>query len=197
MEKEKLEQLTFNFSGLDKIWEKSMKEVAGGTGYPVSVLFGDEPAGMNATGDASQRNYYDDISAARETELRPLHTPLLECIARHEFGDLPPGFSIQYRPLWQASDVEKSTINLNRANADAIRIKDGVITPGLAARQNKEDNIYSTMTQDDVNQVKELDEAMPDEPEVEEPGTAPPPPAKGKPPTEAVPAEDPEKEKAA
>lgn len=197
MDKEKLEQLTFNFSGLDKIWEKAMKEVAGGTGYPVSVLFGDEPAGMNATGDASQRNYYDDISAARETELRPLHTPLLECIARHEFGDLPPGFAIQYRPLWQASDVEKSTINLNRANADAIRIKDGVITPGLAARQNKEDNIYTTMTQDDVDQVKELDEAIPDEPDAEEPEIVPPPPVNGKQPTEEDPVEETEKEDAA
>jgi hypothetical protein len=197
-DKEEVIQQTFNFAGLDKIWEKSMKEIAGATGYPVSVLFGDEPAGMNATGDASQRNYYDDISAARESELKPQHLALLECIARHEFGDLPPGFSIQYRPLWQASDLEKSTINLNRANADAIRIKDGVITPELAMRQNKEDNIYSTATQDDVNQVKELSEAMMEEPEEEDPEATPPP--KGEKPEEEEPdveADPKEAEKAA
>jgi hypothetical protein len=137
-------------------------------------LFGDEPAGMNATGDASQRNYYDDIASARETELKPQHLALLECIARHEFGELPPGFSIQYKPLWQASDLEKSTINLNRANADAIRIKDGVISPDLAARQAKEDSLYSTMTQEDVDMVAELKESMqeeePDEVVVPQPG---------------------------
>jgi phage-related protein (TIGR01555 family) len=181
---EEYKQQAFNFAGLDKIWEKSMKEVAGATGYPVSVLFGDEPAGMNATGDASQRNYYDDISSARETELKPQHLALLECIARHEFGYLPDGFSIQYKPLWQASDLEKSTINLNRANADAIRIKDGVISPDLAARQAKEDSLYSTMTQDDVDMVVELKEAVEeDDPE----GVDPIPPAQ----VESPPAEEP------
>jgi len=156
---EEHKQLTFSFAGLDKIWEKAMKEVAGSTGYPVSVLFGDEPSGLNATGDASQRNYYDDISAARETELKPNHLALLECVARHEFGYLPPGFTIQYRPLWQASDVEKSTINLNRANADHIRLQDGIVSPATVARENKELNVYTTVTQEEVDQVAELAEA--------------------------------------
>jgi len=156
---EEYKQQTFSFAGLDKIWEKAMKEVAGSTGYPVSVLFGDEPSGLNATGDASQRNYYDDIAAARETELKPAHLVLLECVARHEFGELPPGFSIQYKPLWQASDVEKSTINLNRANADHIRLEDGVVSPATVARENKELNVYTTVTQDEVDQVAELEKA--------------------------------------
>jgi uncharacterized protein len=187
-DKEEVIQQTFNFAGLDKIWEKSMKEVAGATGYPVSVLFGDEPSGMNATGDASQRNYYDDISAARESELKPAHLALLECIARHEFDELPPGFSLQYRPLWQASDLERSTINLNRANADAIRIKDGVITPELAMRQNKEDNIYSTATQEDVDMVKELAEAAQEAEEEAQNEPAPEVPPKGGKPVEQDPA---------
>jgi len=152
-------QQTFSFAGLDKIWEKAMKEVAGSTGYPVSVLFGDEPSGLNATGDASQRNYYDEIAAARETELKPAHMVLLECVARHEFGYLPPGFTIQYKPLWQASDLEKSTINLNRANADHARLQDGVVSPATVARENKELNVYTTVTQEEVDQVAELEEA--------------------------------------
>jgi uncharacterized protein len=162
LDTEKSEQRTFQFSGLDKIWEKSMKEVAGATGYPVSILFGDEPAGMNATGDASLRNYYDELAGEREEQVAPQHLALLEVITRNELGRLPDGFSIEYRPFMQMSAAELSDINLKRSQADHQRIEDGIITPGLAARETKEDSLYKTMAQEDVD-LAELDVPMPDD----------------------------------
>lgn len=183
MESEKSEQRTFNFSGLDKIWEKAMKEVAGAFGYPVSVLFGDEPAGMNATGDASLRNYYDNLASERDTDLKPKHLTMLEWIVRDELGDLPAGFDLTYRPFWEPSATEKATINKTNAEADHIRIDDGVITPGLAMREVKEMSVYKTATQDDVDLAEMApppeDETalLPGDPEseTEDPAAEPPP----------------------
>ena len=151
MTDEKTEQQTFNFSGLDKIWEKAMMEAGAGTNYPSSVLFDNQPSGLNASGDSSKENYYDDLGAERLTYLKPRQLALYECIARNEFGFLPAGFDIEYKSFRTASEIEQSTINLNRANADAVRIKYGVITAGLAMRENKELSIYKTATQEDVD----------------------------------------------
>jgi hypothetical protein len=165
MKTEKSEQRTFNFGGLDKIWEKAMKEIAGAFGYPVSVLFGDEPAGLNATGDASLRNYYDNLAAERDNTFKAKHLTLLEWIVRDELGSVPDGFDVVYRPFWEPTAMEKATINKTRAEADHIRIDDQVITPGLAARETKEDSLYRSMTQEDVDnaalKVPEPEEGQP------------------------------------
>jgi hypothetical protein len=154
MDKEKTEQQTYSFSNLDRIWEKAMMEAGAGASYPSSVLFDNQPAGLNASGDASTGNYYDELGAERLNTLKPRQLALYECIARNEFGVLPDGFDIQYNPFRSATEMEKSAINKNRADADHIRIVDNVITPGLVAAELKEDSVYRTMTQEDVDLAK-------------------------------------------
>jgi phage-related protein (TIGR01555 family) len=154
MDKEKTEQQTFSFGGLDNIWQKAMMETGAGASYPSSVLFDNQPSGLNASGESSVGNYFDDLAAERLNYLKPRQLALYEVIARNEFDVLPEGFDIDYKAFRSASEIEKSTINLNRANADAARLKDGVITAGLVAAQLKEDSVYSVMTQEDVDLAK-------------------------------------------
>jgi len=157
----------FQFSGLDRIWEKNMVEVAGAADYPVAVLFGRSPAGLNATGESDMQLYYDDLAALRESELRPQHAQLLEVITRSTLGHLPDGFSFTYRSLWEPTAVERSTMQTNRANRDKTYLDMGIVTPGLVARELKEDSVYKSMTQEDVELAEELDEP-PEEDEDEE-----------------------------
>jgi phage-related protein (TIGR01555 family) len=161
---EDYERHPFQFSGLDRIWEKNMVEVAGAADYPVAVLFGRSPAGLNATGESDMQLYYDDLSALRESELRPQHAQLLEVIARSTLGRLPDGFSFTYRSLWEPTAVERSTMQTNRANRDKIYLDLGIVTPGLVAKELKEDSVYKSMTQEDVDLAAELEEL----PEIDE-----------------------------
>ena len=154
MENEKTEQQTYNFGNLDKIWEKAMMEAGAGSSYPASVLFDNQPTGLNASGDASTGNYYDELGAERLNVLKPRQLAIYECIARNEFGFLPDGFDLEYKPFRSATELDKSTINKNRADADHVRIEDGVITAGLVAAELKEDSVYKTMTQEDVDLAK-------------------------------------------
>lgn len=151
----------FQFAGLDRIWEKNMVEVAGATDYPVTVLFGRSPAGMNATGESDMQIYYDDLQAMRETDLRPQHAVLLEVVTRSTLGRLPDGFAFNYRPLWSPSALEQSQIVTNRANRDKTYVDMGAVSVALIARELKEDSAYRTMTQEDVKDVEELEEEVP------------------------------------
>lgn len=169
-EAEDYERHPFQFSGLDRIWEKNMVEVAGAADYPVAVLFGRSPAGLNATGESDMQLYYDDLAALRESELRPQHAQLLEVIIRSTLGHLPDGFSFTYRSLWEPTAVERSTMQANRANRDKTYLDLGIVTPGLVARELKEDSVYKSMTQEDVDLAEELEEAA----EVDEDETPPP-----------------------
>lgn len=155
-EAEEFESHPFQFSGLDKIWEKIMLDVAGATGIPVTRLFGQAPAGLNATGDNDTRAYYDAVAADRELDVSPQIGSLLEVIVRNTLGYLPDGFEHSFPPLWQPTAVEKSQIEKTRADRDKLYIDCGVLTPGRVAGELKEDGVYRTMEDEDVKMAGEL-----------------------------------------
>ncbi|MDR0067321.1 DUF1073 domain-containing protein, partial [Acinetobacter sp. 11520] len=63
----------YNFSGLDNILLQFGQQISGATGIPLVRLFGQSPAGLNATGESDLANYYDNINQQQEGRLR---TPL-------------------------------------------------------------------------------------------------------------------------
>lgn len=199
MDAERVEQQTFNFGGLDNIWQKSMMEIGGGGGYPSSVLFDNQPSGLRGGqgGEASLTNYYDDLAAERSSYLKLRQLLLYEIIARDAFGEVPQGFSIEYAPFQTATEYERSQINLNRANADHIRIQDKVVSPRDVASQNKEDSVYTVVTQESVNKVPEDAPAAPASaiPGAPAPAEKETKPAKGK--AEGQPGENPQEKNAA
>jgi phage-related protein (TIGR01555 family) len=176
-DEEEYQRYPFQFSGLDKIWEKVMLDVSGATGYPVTRLFGQAPAGLNATGDADMRNYYDAVKAGMELDLRPPLSILTEVIVRNELGDLPPGFGFEFGPLWQPDPMQTADIQLKRAQRDKLYVVDiGCATPGLIMRELKEDGVFRTAEDEDVTLAEELSEAGPTGPDPNGGGVDDPPP---------------------
>ena len=53
----------YSFDGIKDMHEAFMTEVAGAAEIPVTKLFGRSPDGMNATGEADMRNYYERIAS--------------------------------------------------------------------------------------------------------------------------------------
>jgi hypothetical protein len=77
-------------------------------------------------------------------------------LIRHAIGRWPENFKMGFCPLRQMTDKERSEIDLNRAKRDDLNIKNGVITPGLAMREAKEDQVYRTAEDEDVKMAEEL-----------------------------------------
>jgi phage-related protein (TIGR01555 family) len=107
---DKFEVHQYAFGGLSDVLIQFGQQVSGAAQIPLVRLFGQSPAGLNATGDSDIRNYYDMINAKQEAVLRRPVRILLEVMCRSKFGKpLPKGFNFSFRPLWQLAENEKAT----------------------------------------------------------------------------------------
>lgn len=167
---EEYEKKTNQFANLDKVWLNFMIDVCGAADIPMTRLFGQSAAGLNATGDNDVRNYYDRVSAEQESNLRPALDYLMEIMCRSELGSMPEDFRLEFNPLWQLSDKELADTEKVRADRDKVYFDMGVVTEGLVARELKERGTYRNMTDDDVQLAEELALAMPDGTENDEDG---------------------------
>lgn len=114
---EELGQKTANFGALPDIMDRMMQLASGAADIPATRLLGQSPAGMNATGESDLRNYYDRIASMQSLDVAPAMHRLDECLIRSALGNRPPELHFVWAPLWQTSEMEKSTIASNIAGA--------------------------------------------------------------------------------
>lgn len=172
---ESYEKKQNSFANLDKVIQQFMIDVSGAADIPMTRLFGQSAAGLNATGDNDVRNYYDMVSAKQEAELRPQLEYLYEVLVRSELGHMPEDFRFDFNPLWQLSETEQATVEKTRAERDQVYLNAGVVTEALVARELKERGTYRNMTDDDIELVEELSKPMDENGEVgKAPGAKPP-----------------------
>ena len=121
-EGEKYDRISSTVSGLDKIFEKMIQHVSAVTGIPVTLLVGESPAGLNATGDSDIRNYYDKISSRQEIELQPNIERLVEIIMAEREGPMKASpfdnWQVNFFPLWTATEKEQAETNNIQSQAD-------------------------------------------------------------------------------
>lgn len=146
---------SYTFSGLDAILLQFGQQLAGALEFPLIRLFGQSPAGLNSTGDADLRTYYDGIRKKQKNQLGRPVKHILEIVSRSTLGqDLPPGVRIEFNPLWQLTETEKADI----ANKDSQSIGDAfdrnLITQRTAMTELRQSsNVsgrFSNITDDDI-----------------------------------------------
>ena len=103
-----LENHAYSFSGLAEIYEQFMMDMAGAAEIPATKLFGRSPEGMNATGEADLRNYYDMISQMQERILRPALERLLPVLAVSCWGFVPEDTEIVFEPIMTPTPAERA-----------------------------------------------------------------------------------------
>lgn len=131
---ESWEQKQINFTQFPELLRLFLQVAAGAADIPVTRLLGESPAGLNATGDSDIRNYYDNISARQEVELRPALSRLDEVLIRSSLGTRPPEIYYEWSPLWQLSAKEKAEVNKMNAEAAERDANMGLIPPPALAR---------------------------------------------------------------
>lgn len=181
---ERFERVAPSLAGYAPLFDKWQDEVCGASQIPHTVLYGQSPAGLRATGDYDTRQYYDRISGLQENDLRPQLDYLDQVLIRSALDDMPADYSFDFKPLWQIDENSSSQIQYRNAQRDDIYVKNGVLEPEMVARQLLNDGTYSTLTGDDVNLIASYNEpfsqaepqspstpeAVPDQPEMTTPG---------------------------
>jgi hypothetical protein len=133
--------------------------IAAAGDIPVTRLMGQSPAGLNATGNADIRFWYDKISGLQDRKLRPR----LEYIALVTFAALkikePEHWSFRFRPLWQETAKETADARMVQAQADAIYITNCVLSAEEVALARFGGDEYSYDTPVDFEARSKLEPA--------------------------------------
>jgi hypothetical protein len=152
-----------SFTDIQSMLDKFMLRLASAAEIPVTILMGQSPAGMNATGDSDFRWFYDTVKSAQESELRPQLERLIRLIFLSKDGPTkgqePDGWALNFRPLWQSTPKEQAELEKLVAEKDKIYLDTGVVTPEEIALSRFRDDGWSSETTID----RELREAAPAE----------------------------------
>lgn len=105
-----VQQLQANFSGLPEILDGAMLDVSGATAIPAARLFGREPAGMNSTGEADEKNYRDTLRQQRAQHLIPNLEKLCPVICMSSIGRIPDGAEFGLPDLQEMSLSDKEDV---------------------------------------------------------------------------------------
>lgn len=151
--------LTYSFTGIPDILLQLGQQISGAFGIPLVRLFGQSPAGLNATGESDIRNYYDNIKHLQRLMLRSGVQRLIDVVFESETGRGPESsLTFDFRSLWQMSQTDKSSVAA--AEVEAIRgsYADGLISLPTALKElralSEIVGIFSTITDEDIAEAE-------------------------------------------
>jgi len=175
-EHEDFERKGTTFTDIPAVIDRLANFLAAATDIPVTILMGQAPAGLNATGDADTRFFYDRVSAAQDDL-----TPLIEQLVRLIFlsadgptrGKEPKKWSVEWTPLWQPSEKEVVETRAMQSEIDERYFNMGALSATEIRQSRFGGDAYSLETTIDP----ELDEMVKEEAETDlttpVPGTPP------------------------
>lgn len=109
--KDKFEGHVHNaFSGIAELLLQLGQQLSGALQIPLVRLLGQSPTGLNASGESDLRTYYDGIRQRQVSDLTIPMTAMFRATAQSLGISIPDGFVIDFKPLWQLTDTEKSEI---------------------------------------------------------------------------------------
>ncbi|WP_288384955.1 DUF1073 domain-containing protein [uncultured Acinetobacter sp.] len=167
----------YSFSGLDDLLIQFGQQISGALGIPLVRLFGQSPAGMNATGESDLSNYYDNINQQQEGRLRtPLQT-LIEVVSLSKLGkSLPESFKFDFASLWQIDEKVKAEVANTIVQAVTTAEENGLISRSTALKELRQSSevtgVFSHISDEEIENAdddppaprSELEDEKPNQP---------------------------------
>jgi phage-related protein (TIGR01555 family) len=158
---EKFDRKQISFSGIPELMQAHLQVVAGASEIPLTLLLGQAPAGLNATGDNDVRNFYDSVRQFQTTDLQDSLASVDEALVRSTLGDLPDGVVYEWDPLWQMSEAEKAAVS--KTKMDSVQI---IVNTNLFAQEELRPAVADMLIDDGL--LPSLDQHMLSEDEMAE-----------------------------
>lgn len=134
------EDFTFanrTLAGMSDVLDRLAQRLSLATGIPVTLLMGQSPAGLQATGASDIRFWYDKVKADQSKILGPTLGRVIQLLFRSSDGptggEEPEDWSLDYRPLWQPTEKEQAETRYIQAQTDVAYIDRGVLSPSHVA----------------------------------------------------------------
>ena len=162
---------------LDQLLAQAEERLCLAGGFPVIVLLGLTPHGMNASSEGEIQIFEQAVGAYQEQFFRPNLTTVLRLIQLSECGEVDPEITFAFEPLRALTALELSTKRKTDADTDAVLVQSGIIDP-LEVRERlaaEPDSPYANLDVQDVPEPPPEAEGPPDGADVPEQDAAPGP----------------------
>ena len=158
-ESEELENVAAPLSGLDKLQAQAQEQLCSVSQEPLIWALGLSPTGLNATAEPEIRVFYDRVKAKWERMCGANLTTVIQALQLNEFGSVDDGIGYEFLPLWELDEAGRSAVDKTEADADSVRIADGVISP---------EEVRTHLASDPLSRYHGLEGPPPDPPALEE-----------------------------
>ncbi|MBR8654206.1 DUF1073 domain-containing protein [Achromobacter sp. Marseille-Q0513] len=139
---EKLDRLTLNMSGIAPVLDTFMVWISGAADIPVTRLFGQSAAGLNASGEGDLKNYYDGIRSRQNSQLDRPMAKLDAIMVRSALGTMPDDYNYDWNRLYQPNRKEQAEARKIEAETDVILLDAGVTGRSHVMRRLEADEVY-------------------------------------------------------
>lgn len=176
---EDFSRVATSFGGVAETLDRHSLRVSGILGYPVTLLFGQAPAGLQATGEADLENFRNKASAAQVKEAQPAVETITRLLLLEREGPTrgrePESWEVWWRPLVKLGRKEEAEVRKLVADTDAVYMDKGVTSAAEVGVSRFGGGQWSAETTIDLEIRAEL-EAPDPAPSPEMPGAPASPP---------------------
>jgi phage-related protein (TIGR01555 family) len=134
---ESFENVAQPVSGIAELIDKGTLRLGAAADMPLTILMGQSPAGMDATGESDLEVWATKVEAWREPVVRPRHERLARLILLSADGPTggkePASWRIKYGAVREPSRKELAEIGKIHAETDASNIDKGIYAAEVAA----------------------------------------------------------------
>lgn len=150
---EEFERKTTPIQGLPELLDRFSTRLAAAADIPLTLLMGQSPAGLNATGESDIRFFYDRVKVQQDRKLRPALERLVTLIMATE-SKAPANWSIHFHPLWQPTEKERAEARKIQMETDTGYIAAQVLSPEEVAVSRFGGDEFSFETNIETNNRK-------------------------------------------
>lgn len=149
-EDESFERQSTTMAGYPETLDRLALNLAAAADMPMTLLMGQSPAGLNATGASDIRFFYDRTASVQTLRIAPLILRIVEILLACA-GEDPDkvNHSVKFNPLWQPTEKEIADAHFAQAQTDAIYITNSVVSPEEIALSRFGGDTYSYETRVD------------------------------------------------
>lgn len=132
-EREEMEFISRNFGGIGDILEKLRVDIIGASQIPHTILFGESPSGLGATGRSEERDFAKYLGDYQNAHYKRPLQKLMRYIMLSKDGPtegrVPDSWRISFNNLFELNEREKADVRARIAATDGRYIQLGVLHP--------------------------------------------------------------------
>jgi len=145
------------FAGLPDLLDRFALFLSAASDIPATRLLGSSASGLNATGEGDLKNYYDSIRSKQKQEYKPLLDHFDKIMAKNLGLPDDADLDYEFNSLFQMTPKETADLQLVNAQRDQIYLDRSVITEEITAKELKQNDTYSNITDEYLEELEEFE----------------------------------------